>query len=236
MEVKEMLDGIADEALRTQLSEAFKKVDKERGEFGRKLIEKDEEIKTFKTSSKQKSEWETMFKTLKDKNVDVKDIPNILEAMDVQKTTSDELKLVSALQKDTENKLKEALKEIKGNKVKASVDSVLTEVRANFKDDKGQVLTVLDEFIDKGKLYADVSDPDNKVLLEQRANEVLKGALQQQEALKAKFGFQGAQTFKVPEGNPNPGGVNNLAAELKTIAQKEGPVAALSEWFNKKGV
>lgn len=235
MAFKELLEKVTDEALRKQLEDDYNKINHENGERGRKLIEKDEKIKSFENGNKQKSEWETTFKTLKDRGIDPKEIPGILEAMEVQKTAADELKLVTVLQKDTEAKLKAAEKEIKAHKVKTAVDSVFDEARKGFKDDKGQALTVLDEFIDKAKLYADVSDPENKVLLEQRAKEVLTSALQQQEALKAKFGFQGAQTHKVPEGSQTVGGGNNLSAELKEITQKHGAAAALSHWYKMQG-
>lgn len=236
MAFKELLESITDENLRKQLDEEFSKVNKENGERGRRLIEKDEEINRHKNTSKQKSEWETQFQLFKTKGYDPKDIPAILDTLEVQKTAADELKLLTIMHKDTETKLKAAEKENRTFKIQTKVDAVFNEARKNLKNEKGEALTVLDDFIDKGKLYADISDPDNAVLLQQRAKEVLTGALQAQESLKAKFGFQGAQTHPVIEGSPTPGAGNNVAAELKEIAQKEGPVAAASAWFNKQGV
>lgn len=229
MAYKELLEGIADENLRKQLDEEFTKIARENGERGRKLIEKDTELSGLKTSSKQKSEWETYFKLLKEKGYDAKDIPAILDTMEVQKTAADEAKIMATMVKELQGKLKAAETEVKGFKTKTAVDSVFSEIRKNFKNEKGEQLDVVDDFIDRGKLYSEVSDPENKVLLEQRATEVLKDAFQKQEAIKAKFGFVGAPTHQVVEGSPNPGGDNNIAARLKEISQKSGPVAALSE-------
>lgn len=235
MTFEEMLEGVTDENLRKSLKSEYARVNQEKGEHGRKLIEKDQELTTLRNEKKQKSEWETAFNLLKGKGVEVKDIPGILEKMEVQKTTEDENRLLATMFKTEQEKTKSLEKQVKDFQIRTAVDSVFGEVRKEFKNDKGEALVVLDEFIDKAKLYADISDPENKVLLEQRAKEVLTGGLQQQEAIKAKFGFQGAPTFKVPEGNSNPGGQNNIAVELKKIAQEQGPVAALDKYFELKG-
>lgn len=229
MAYKELLEGIADENLRKQLDEEISRLAKESGERGRKLIEKDAELSGLKTSSKQTSEWQTYFKMLKDEGFDAKDIPAILDTLKVQKSAADEAKLMATMVKELQGKLKAAETQVKGFEIKTAMDSVFSEVRKNFKNEKGEVLTVVDDFIDMGKLYSDVSDPTNKVLLEQRATEVLKDGFQKQEGIKAKFGFVGAPTHQVVEGSPNPGGDNNIAARLKEISQKSGPVAAFSE-------
>jgi hypothetical protein len=236
MAFKELLESIADENLRKQLDEEFSKVNKENGERGRKLIEKDDEINRHKTSGKQKSEWETQFQLFKTKGYDAKDIPAILETLEVQKTAADELKLITILHKDTETKLKALEKENRSFKIQSKVDAVFNEARKNFKNEKGEALTVLEDFIDKGKLYADISDPDNAVLLEQRAKEVLTGALQTQESMRSKFGFQGAPTHPVIEGSATPGANNNIAAELQKIAKEQGPQAALDTFYNLQKV
>lgn len=237
MAYKELLEGIADENLRKQLDEEISRIAKENGERGRKLIEKDAELSGLKASGKQTSEWQTYFKMLKDEGFDAKDIPAILDTLKVQKSAADEAKIMATMVKELQGKLKAAETEVKGFKTKTAIDSVFSEVRKNFKNEKGEVLTVVDDFIDSGKLYSEVSDPDNKVLLEQRAIEVLKDAFQKQEGIKAKFGFVGAPTHQVHEGSPNPGGDTNIAARMKEIAQKDGPVAALSEMLKlEKGV
>lgn len=235
MTFEEMLEGVTDETLKGKLKEEYSRVNREKGEHGRKLIEKDTEINTLKSEKKQQTEWQTAFNLLKSEGVEVKDIPGILEKMKVQKTTEDENKILSGLYKAEADKAKALEKQVRDFQVRTAVDSVFDEVRKNFKNDKGEVLTVLPSLIDKAKLYADISDPTNKVLLEQRAKEVLTEGLQKQEAFKAELGFQGATTVKVLEGSLNPGGENNVAAQLKEIATKQGPVAALDKYFELKG-
>lgn len=233
MTFKEMLEKVTDEDLRKQMEEEFTRVNKEAGERGRKLIEKDGELNTLK---KGKSEWESTFNLLKSEGMDPKDIPSLLEKMKIQKTTEDENKVLMVLHKQEQDKAKAFEKKVKEYEVRTAVDSVFGEVRKNFKNEKGEALTVLDDFIDKGKLYAEISDPANKVLLEQRAKEVLTGALQSQESLKAKFGFQGSPTHSVIEGSPTPGANNNVAAQLQKVAKEEGAQAALSEFYKLQGV
>lgn len=231
MTFEEMLEKVTDEDLRKSMKEEYTRVNKEAGERGRKLIEKDGELNTLKKEKSQKTEWESAFTLLKNKGVDLKDIPGILEKMEVQKTTEDENKILAALVRESQDKAKTLEKQVKDFTIRTAVDSVFSEVRKNFKNEKGESLTVIDEFIDKSKLYADISDPDNKVLLEQRAKEVLTGGLQAQEAIKVKFGFQGAPTFPVLEGGKQPGGDTNVAAQLKKVAQEQGPSAALNEYY-----
>lgn len=231
MTFEEMLEKVSDEELRKSMKEEFTRVNKEAGERGRKLIEKDGELNTLKNEKKQKTEWESAFNILKEKGVAPKDIPSILEKMEVQKTVEDELKLVSGLYKAERDKTQTYEKKVKDFEIKTSVDAVFSEVRKNFKDDKGKQLNVVDDFIDTSKLYADISDPTNKVLLEQRAKEVLTGALQKQEAIIGKLGFQGAPVFTVPEGGTQPGGDTNIAATLKKVAQESGVNAALSDYY-----
>lgn len=231
MTFEEMLEKVADEELRKSMKEEFTRVNKEAGERGRKLIEKDGEINTLKTEKKQKTEWESAFKILKDSGHEPQDIPDILEKMKVTKTIEDEHKILVVLARESQDKVKTLEKQVKDNRIRTAVDGVFAEVRKNFKDDKGKALVVIDDFIDKAKLYADISDPENKVLLEQRAKEVLTGGLQAQEAIKVKFGFQGATTHVVPEGGTQPGGETNIAAQLKKTAQEAGPTVALSEYY-----
>ncbi len=232
MTFDEMLEKVADEDLRKSMKEEFSRANQKAGEFGRKLIEKDSELNALKKGKGEQLEWGAAFEILKKKGIDAKDIPDILEKMEVQKTAADELKLLTALYRAESEKTKTYEKQLKEGQIKTSVDTVFDEIRKNFKDDKGNTLSVVDDFIDRGKLYADISDPTNRVLLEQRANEVLTGALQKQEAIKLKMGFQGSPTFVVPEGSPNPGGQNNIAAQLKKVAQESGPKAALNDYYN----
>ena len=236
MTFEEMLEKVTDEDLRKSMKEEYTRVNKEAGERGRKLIEKDGELNTLKKEKSQKTEWEAAFTILKNKGVDLKDIPGILEKMEVQKTTEDENKILAALVRESQDKNKTLEKQVKDYTIRTAVDSVFDEVRKGFKNDKGETLTVIDEFIDKSKLYADISDPANKVLLEQRAKEVLTGGLQAQEAIKVKFGFQGAPTFPVIEGAKQPGGDTNIAAQLKKTAVEHGAGVALTEYYKLKQV
>jgi hypothetical protein len=231
MTFDEMLEKVPDENLRKEMKEEFNRTNQLAGERGRKLIEKDSELNSLKKNKGEQLEWGAAFDILKKKGLDPKDIPDILDKMELQKTAADELKLVTGLYKDASEKVKAYEKQLKDGDIRKAVDTVFAEVRKNFKNDKGEALKVVDDFIDTGKLYADISDTNNRVLLEQRANEVLTLALQKQEAIVGKLGFQGAPTFKVPEGDSNPGGVNNVSAQLKKTAQEAGASVALSEYY-----
>lgn len=228
MTFEELLEQVTDENLRKQMKEEYTKTKVESGERGRKLIEKDSELNTLK---KGKSEWEATYTLLKAEGMDPKDIPALLDKMKIQKTTEDENKVLTILYKQEQEKAKGLEKKTKDYETRTAVDAVFNEARKNFKTEKGEAITVVDDFIDQGKLYADISDPNNKVLIEQRAKEVLTGALQKQEAIKAKMGFQGAPTFPVHEGSEQPNGALNVAAQLQKVAKEAGPIAALSDYY-----
>lgn len=234
MTFEEMLEQIEDANLKKNLAEEYKRVNREKGENGRKLIEKDSELDTLRKSTKETSEWSKYFKLLEKEGMEAKDIPALLDKMKVTKTLEDEHKLMSTLYKDAQDKLKEAEKENKGFKIKTVVDKHFAEIRKNFKNEKGEALTVLDDFIDTGKLYADISDLNNEVLLKERAETVLKDAFQKTEAIKQKFGFQGATTPTIPESQGGVGQTVGVAAQLKEITQKQGIVSGMDAYLAAK--
>jgi hypothetical protein len=230
---KELLEKVTDPELKASMLEEFNRVNQENGERGRKLIEKDGELNTAKAKVSKVSEYESAFRLLQETGAELKDIPAMLEKLKIVQTTEDENKVMKALLKDEQAKAKALEKEVTTFKVRGAIDGVFNEERKNFKTETGEAITVVDDFIDKTKLYGDIN-LDNPVLLKERANSVLKDAYQQQESILAKIGFQGSPVHKVIEGNAQPG--QNLGAmdTLRSIAKTEGAASAMSEFLNSQ--
>jgi hypothetical protein len=232
--LKELLEKIADENLRKELDDEVSAVNREAGERGRKLIEKDTEIKSLKEKVSETSSYSEAFKLLKAQGIDLKEIPKLLDKMKVAKTSDDDLAILTETVKAKEAELSELRSFKKTTEIRTAIGKVLSEEKANFKNDKGEQITVVDRFIPEDKLYADI-DVSNEVLLRERVKSVLKDGLQAQEAIRKELGFQGNQTHTIPEGQGGVGQDANLAAQLREISVKQGPAAAFDAILKLSG-
>jgi hypothetical protein len=230
---KELLEKITDPDLKTALDSEFTTVNTKAGEHGRKLIEKDTEISQLREKVTETASYSEAFKLLKEKGVDTKDIPKMLEKMKLTKTMEDDLKIATQSITEFQSEVSELRRFKKSIEVKDAIAKVLAEEKTNFKDAAGKPIVVIDDFIDSNKLYADI-DVTNEVLVRERVKSVLKDGLQTQESMKKKFGFQGNPTHIVPESQGGFGGAVNPAAVLQEIVKKEGPVGAMSEYLKMK--
>jgi hypothetical protein len=221
---KELLERIEDADLKAALNAEISQMSQEKGEYGRKLMEKDAEMKKLNDKLGESASYADAFRVLKNKGVDVKDIPAMLEKLNVQKTLEDDLMIASESLKAKDTELNELRKFRKTVEVRNAVGKYVAEEKANFKDESGQPIKILDRFISEEKLFADI-DVSNEVLIRERVKSVLKDGLQAQEAVRKEFGFQGSPTHPVPEGQGGPGQNTNLAAQIREIAQKQGVAA-----------
>jgi hypothetical protein len=215
---KELLEKITDPDLKTALDSEFSTVNQKAGEHGRKLIEKDTEISQLREKVSETASYSEAFKLLKEKGVDTKDIPKMLEKMKVAKTLEDDLKIATDALAERDRDLGELKKFKKTIEVKTAVEKVLAEERAAFKDDKGQVIKLIDRYIPADKLYADI-DVSNEVLIRERVKTVLKDGL----------------THQIPESQGGVGQAANLASQLKEITQKQGVIAGFEAVLNLGG-
>lgn len=231
---KELLEKITDPDLKKQLDDEFTSVSTRAGEHGRKLIEKDGEIKTLKDKLGESTSYAEAFQVLKKHGVDAKDIPAMLEKMKMNKTLEDDVFVLSQSNKEKDTELADLRKFKKTVEVRTAVGKFLAEEKANFKDEAGKQINVLDRFISEEKLFADI-DVSNEVLIRERVKSVLKDGLQAQEAVRKEFGFQGSPTHPVPEVNGGPGGNNNVVAQIKEITEKQGVEAGFDALLKLQG-
>ncbi len=227
---KELLEQIENADLKKALDEEISAINRDKGEYGRKLMEKDTDIAQLKEKVKETASYSEAFKVLKDKGVDLKTIPVLLEKLKVTKTLEDDLFLATQAVRERDTELADLRSFKKQVVVKTAVGKYLAEELANFKDESGKQIKVLERFIPEEKLYADI-DVTNEVLIRERVKSVLKDGLQAQEAVRKEFGFQGSPLHTIPEAEGGIGGGSNAAAQLKEIAQKEGLGAAMTEYL-----
>jgi restriction endonuclease len=142
----------------------------------------------------------------------------------------DDLFLVTQTLKEKDRELGELKAFKRTREVREAVGKHLAEEMANFRDESGKQIKVLDRFIPEDKLYADI-DISNEVLIRERVKSVLKDGLQAQEAIRRDLGYQGTPLHTVPEAQGGVGGGQNVVAQLQKTFKEAGPVAALSEFY-----
>lgn len=231
---KELLEKIADEALRAELDAEYSSLSKEKGENGRKLMEKDSEMSKLREKLTESASYSEAFAVLKSKGVNPKDIPAMLDKLKVTKTLEDDLTIASHALAERDSELKELRNFKKTVEVRTAVGKYIAEEKANFKNEKGEQIKLLERFIPEDKLYADI-DISNEVLIRERVKSVLKDGLQMQEAVAKEFGFQGNAVHQIPEGKGGVGVGVPVSSQLKEVAQKQGLEAAMAKYLELKG-
>lgn len=217
------LEKITDPELKASLKTEYDKVNRERGTFGAKLIEKDGEIIKLKETT---NSYSSAFDLLKSKGVEVKDIPKMLEKFGIQKSLEDDNKLLTNLAEEQGKSLKELTKERDRLKAERAIGTILADELTKFVDKDNKPIKIAKSFIDENKLY-DVSDLTNETVLREKTKTVLQEALAKQTEVLKDVGFvgvpahqvstqQGHQTVKVDQ------------TELKKIMKEQGPAAAIA--------
>lgn len=224
-EFNELIETVTDEATKTALKEAFDKVNRERGEFGQKLILKDKELNEVKSSS---VEYKKAYKILAESGTKAEDIPALLEKMKVVKTVSDEYELTKTLLKTKTEELQEKTAKLDRLEKEGVLKFKIEKARAEFKDDKGKPVKLADDFIDFDKLYSGITDLSNEAVLTEKINLALKSGHEKQSSLLGKLGFQGVPVHKAGEGDTNNISQEDLNAEARKISKEQGPAAAIS--------
>ena len=222
---KELIDTVTDEATKTALIEAYDKVNKERGEFGQKLILKDKEIGELKGSS---VEYKKAFKILQDSGTKAEDIPKLLEKLSVTKTLQDEYELTKTLLKDKTNEVQTTAQELDRMKKERAVEKKLEKAKAEFKDSNGKPVKLADDFLDLEKLYSGITDLSNEAVLNEKIQLALKEGLDKQTSILGKIGFQGAVVHKSQDGSQKNLSEEDLQKEAQEISKKYGPAAAIT--------
>lgn len=205
-EAKTIVTKIQDEAVRTEVLSVVDALNKDRGEFGNKLIIKDQEIDALK---KRAAELEAQVSKAKP-DEKLKDLDPVVAQTLAELKKRDEDREAELKQIRTQNKMDKALKKaIEG-----------------FKDDKGNLITVADHFIDKTSLYA-VSDLSNEILLEEVAKKVLVEAAAKQSEIMKQLGYQGGPVHLIPEGGDKAKSMTT-APDFQKIIKEQGVEAAFA--------
>ncbi len=217
---EELLNGITDETLKANIKDAYSKVNKERGEFGSKLIEKDTKISELEGKTRTYGEAVEALKKMK---IEPNQIPGILEKLNIQKTQEEEYALTKEALTTTQSEKTKLEKEVAKFKAEKVMKSFFEKERGEFKDDKGQPIKVADRFINFDKLY-DVADLTNETVLKEKCKQVLTESFAEQTSVVRDIGFLGVKTQQTPEGKQIPAG---QALSVKEIFEKHGPDAAI---------
>ena len=217
---EELLKTVTDEDLRTKLKAEYSKVNQQKGEFGNKLILKDNEIKDLKT---KQSTYGEAVDSLKKMKIEPSQIPGILEKLNIQKTKEEEYELTKEALSATQSEKTKLEKEIGRFKAEKAISRFFDKERSEFKDDKGKPIKLADHFINFDKLY-DVQDLTNETVLKEKCKQVLSESLVAQTAVVQAIGFVGVQTHTTPQGSQEP---KPQVSDLKEIFDKHGPAAAI---------
>ena len=173
MEFEELLQGVTDEKLRSDIKAKYQEVNQLKGEFGRKLIEKDGEITGLKT---EKQTYSKAADALKKSGIDAEQIPKLLEKLGYQKTMEEEYEITKVVLGETKKTLTEKDKELNRLKAEKAMGKLFEKERAALKDDKGLPVKLAEKFIDYEKLF-DVNDFTNETVLQEKCKTVLNEAL-----------------------------------------------------------
>lgn len=221
-DIYELIAKLPDGEEKTLLEVEAKRLVKENGERGQKLIEKD----TLLNKEKDKGlEYGKAKESLEKAGIKPDEIPALLEKLGVQKTIQDELALTSGILKEKVKSLSEAQKELNRLKAEKAVSKIFEKELTDFTDEEGKKVTISDYFINKDKLLDSITDFSDETVLTEKVKSALKASYVEQEKVKTSLGFAGAKIPKTPEKKETP---DNKASEIETIFKTEGPLAAIA--------
>ena len=221
---KEEVMKIADEGLRNVLLENFNLVNRERGEFGQKLIEKDAELGTLRT---EKQTYSKAVEVLKKTGVSAEEIPKILEKLQISKTEKEEYELTKVAAHELQKAVEKKDKEIHRFRAEKVLNEKFEKARSEFKDDKGNVIKLTSKVIDYDKLY-DVQDLTNETVLNEKIVSVLKDAAAKQTEFLRDLGHVGIQVHTTPGGVQSPAAGTADLKQIGEIMKAQGPEAAIA--------
>ena len=220
MEFEEILQGVTDEKIKADLKAKFQEVNQQKGEFGRKLIEKDGEINGLKT---EKQSYSKSFETLKKSGIEADQIPKLLEKFGYQKTMEEEYELTKVVLAENTKKATALEKENQRLKAEKAMGKTFDKMRSELKDEKGQPFKVVDKFVDFEDLY-NVQDFSNEAVLQEKCKQVLTKAFTAQTEVMREIGFQGVKTHTTPDGKQV---TTPQVLDLAKIMETRGASAAI---------
>lgn len=221
---KEEVAKIQDEGLRNVLLENFNLVNRERGEFGQKLMEKDTELTGLKT---EKQTYSKAAEILKKSGINPEQIPAILAKMEISKTKEEEYETTKNALEHLSRESKEKDKQLHRFKAEKVLAEKFEKARAEFKDDKGNPIKIATKAIDFEKLY-DVQDLTNETVLNEKISSVLKDAVAKQTEFLRDLGHVGVQVHTTPGGTQSSAeGLPGLK-DIGEIMKTQGPEAAIA--------
>lgn len=220
MEFEEMILGIADETVRANVKTAYQAVNQQKGEFGRKLIEKDTELAGLKT---EKQTYGKAHDAMTKSGIAPEQIPKLLEKLGYQKTMEEEYEITKVVLTETKKQQAELAKENSRLKAEKAMGKVFDKLRTEFKDDQGQPIKLSDNFINLDKLY-DVQDFSNETVLQEKCKLVLSEAFTAQTKVLRDVGFLGVSTHTTPDGKQV---TNPQVLDIAKVMKEQGAAAAI---------
>jgi hypothetical protein len=220
MEFEEMLQAIPDEKLRADIKAKYQEVNQQKGEFGRKLIEKDGEINGLKT---EKQTYGKAAESLKKSGIDPDQIPKLLEKLGYQKTMEDEYEITKVVLGETKKTNSELAAENKRLKAEKAMTTLFNKERANLKDEKGQPVKLAEKFINYEKLF-DVNDFTNETVLQEKCKSVLNEAYGVQTEVFREIGHVGVKAHVTPDGKQT---TTPQVLNIEEVMKTQGAAAAI---------
>jgi hypothetical protein len=169
------------------------------------------------------SQYKKLQKQFKDSGLDEEQIDLIAEKLGYAKTLEDEHAIVQATLKETVKAKKDLENSIKVMKLETVLGGKVQEVAKAYKTPEGQTIKISERFIDKKELYKDI-DLNSEVLVQDRIQNVMKSAFENQSAFIKELEMEGTpvHTVNVGQSTFGSGKALDTAAVVSVIKQSKG--------------
>lgn len=180
-----MPDGTSDD-LKSGLKKLFQEVTVEAGKAKTDL----------ETAKKGDSEYKKLAKKLKDSGLNEDQLDSVAEQLGYKKTLEDEYAIMAATVKEKDKAYKELERQVKFTKIENTLGNKAKDAIAQFKTPEGQTVKISERFLDKKELFKDI-DLSNELLIQERVNNIVKTAFENQSAFMKEIGLDGTPIHKV---------------------------------------
>lgn len=203
-------DGVPDE-FKSGVKKLFQEVTVEAGKAKTDL----------ETAKKGDSEYKKLAKKLKDSGLSEDQLETVAEQLGYKKTLEDEFAIMAATLKEKDKAYKELERTVKATKIEHTLSTKAQQAMSQFKTPEGQAVKISERFLDKKELFKDI-DLSNEVLIQERVNNIVKAAYENQAAFMKEIGLDGTPIHKVNLGEGQFGSGKALdTGAVKAVLQKQ---------------
>lgn len=169
------------------------------------------------------SQYKKLQKQLKDADLNEEQFEEVAAKLGYAKTLEDEHAIVKATLQETIKAKKELEKNLNFMKLENVLGKKVEDVAKAYKTPEGQTIKISERFIDKKELYKDI-DLSSEVIVQDRIQNVMKAAFENQTAFMKELGMEGTPIHKVNVGESTFGSGKALdtAAIAAVLKQSKG--------------